>query len=85
MDNQEPRPKGPAELQGEREGHASLGRLIDDINAAEHQRPPRTGCPMHELQVHMGHANISTTADYYTEVEARAAKRLRDVFKRKVT
>ncbi len=40
------------------------------------------GVPMHELQVHMGHGDITTTAEYYTTVEESAADRLRKVFEK---
>ncbi|MCH8344667.1 MAG: hypothetical protein IH983_11835 [Planctomycetes bacterium] len=40
------------------------------------------GVPMHELQAHLGHSSITTTAEYYTDVEKSAADRLRKVFAR---
>ncbi|MCH8823321.1 MAG: site-specific integrase [Planctomycetes bacterium] len=38
------------------------------------------GVPMHELQAALGHSSITTTAEYYTEVEKSAADRQRAVF-----
>jgi len=35
---------------------------------------------MHELQAHLGHSSIVTTAEYYTDVEASAGDRCRNVF-----
>jgi len=38
------------------------------------------GVPMRELQAHMGHSSITTTAEYYVTVEESAGNRLRAVF-----
>ncbi len=38
---------------------------------------PNITLPMNELQAHLGHSSITTTAEYYTEVEESAADRLR--------
>ena len=43
-------------------------------------RAAAAGVPMRELQAHLGHASITTTAEYYTDVEESAANRLRAVF-----
>ncbi len=40
------------------------------------------GVPMHELQAHLGHGSITTTAEFYTAIEESAADRLRKVFQR---
>lgn len=51
-----------------------------DLRKTMATRAAANGVPMHELQAHLGHSSIKTTADYYTEVEASAADRLRAVF-----
>ncbi|MCZ6852101.1 MAG: site-specific integrase [Planctomycetota bacterium] len=51
-----------------------------DLRKTFATRAAANGVPMHELQAHLGHSSITTTAEYYTEVEASAADRLRKVF-----
>ncbi len=51
-----------------------------DLRKTFATRAAANGVPMHELQAHLGHSSITTTAEHYTEVEATAADRLRAVF-----
>ncbi len=53
-----------------------------DLRKTFATRAAGSGVPMHELQAHLGHSSITTTADYYTDVEPSAADRLRKVFAR---
>ena len=53
-----------------------------DLRKTFATRAASSGVPMHELQRHLGHSSITTTAEYYTEVEASAADRLRSVFEK---
>ncbi len=51
-----------------------------DIRKTVATRCAANGVPMHELQAHLGHSSVTTTAEYYTDVERSAADRLRKVF-----
>lgn len=51
-----------------------------DLRKTFATRCATNGVPMHELQAHLGHSSITTTAEYYTDVEPSAADRLREVF-----
>ena len=51
-----------------------------DLRKTFATRAAASGVPMHELQAHLGHGSITTTAEYYTNVEKSAADRLRAVF-----
>lgn len=51
-----------------------------DLRKTFGTRAASNGVPMHELQAHMGHSSITTTAEFYTQVEESAAARLRSVF-----
>lgn len=51
-----------------------------DLRKSFATRAASSGVPMHELKSYLGHSNISTTCEYYTDVEASAADRLRAVF-----
>ncbi|MCP3905171.1 MAG: site-specific integrase [Planctomycetes bacterium] len=51
-----------------------------DLRKSFGTRAAAAGVPMVELQAHMGHSTIVTTATYYTDVIESAADRLRDVF-----
>ena len=51
-----------------------------DLRKTFATRAAASGVPMHELQAHLGHGSITTTTEYYTEVEKSAADRLRAVF-----
>ncbi len=53
-----------------------------DLRKTFATRCAANGVPMHELQAHLGHSSITTTAEYYTEVERSAVDRLRKVFER---
>ncbi len=53
-----------------------------DLRKTFATRAASSGVPMHELQAHLGHSSITTTAEFYTEVEDSAADRLRKVFER---
>ncbi len=51
-----------------------------DLRKTFATRAAASGVPMHELQAHLGHSSITTTAEYYTAIEDSAADRLRAVF-----
>ena len=51
-----------------------------DLRKTFATRAAANGVPMHELQAHLGHSSITTTAEYYNDVEKSAADRLRKVF-----
>ena len=51
-----------------------------DLRKTFATRVAANGVPMHELQAHLGHSSITTTAEFYTDVEKSAADRLRAVF-----
>lgn len=51
-----------------------------DLRKTMATRAAANGVPMHELQAHLGHSSIVTTAEHYTDVEKSAADRLRSVF-----
>lgn len=51
-----------------------------DLRKTFATRAAANGVPMHELQAHLGHSSIVTTAEHYTDVEKSAAERLRAVF-----
>lgn len=51
-----------------------------DLRKTMTTRAAANGVPMTDLQHFLGHSSIKTTAEYYTEVEASAADRLRAVF-----
>ncbi|MEE8156102.1 MAG: tyrosine-type recombinase/integrase [Phycisphaerales bacterium] len=51
-----------------------------DLRKTMASRAAANGVPMHELQAHLGHSSIVTTAEFYTDVEKSAADRLRKVF-----
>ena len=51
-----------------------------DLRKTFATRAAANGVPMHELQAHLGHSSITTTAEFYTDVEKSAADRLRAVF-----
>lgn len=53
-----------------------------DLRKTFATRAAGSGVPMHELQAHLGHSSITTTAEYYTAIEDSAADRLRKVFAR---
>ncbi len=53
-----------------------------DLRKTFGTRAATAGVPMHELQAHLGHSQITTTAEYYTAIEDSAADRLRKVFER---
>ncbi len=53
-----------------------------DLRKTFATRAASSGVPMLELQAHLGHSSIETTADYYTAIEDSAADRLREVFTR---
>lgn len=53
-----------------------------DLRKTFATRAAGSGVPMHELQAHLGHSSITTTAEYYTAIEDSAADRLRKVFER---
>ncbi len=53
-----------------------------DLRKTFATRAAGSGVPMHELQAHLGHSSITTTAEYYTAIEEQAADRLRKVFER---
>ena len=53
-----------------------------DLRKTFATRAAVSGVPMHELQAHLGHSSITTTAEYYTAIEDSAADRLRAVFAR---
>ncbi len=48
-----------------------------DLRKTFGTRAASNGVPIHELRVFLGHSSITTTADYYLDVEASAAERLR--------
>ena len=53
---------------------------IHDLRKSFGSHAAARGIPMRELQAHMGHSSITVTAQFYVEVEASAADRLRAAF-----
>ena len=77
-----------AEMIADANGAAAVEAATNWVDGCFHDlrktfgtRAASNNVPMHELQKHMGHANISTTTEFYVEVEASAADRLRAAFK----
>lgn len=53
---------------------------LHDLRKSFGTRAAAAGVPMRELQAHMGHSTITTTAEFYVDIEPSAADRLRKVF-----
>lgn len=68
--------KAKAKLEADNWPHA----CFHDLRKTFATRAAANGVPMHELQAHLGHSSITTTVEYYTDVEKSAADRLRKVF-----
>jgi integrase len=78
---------GASSIGGEQSGAESHLEVKDwkdgtvhDLRKSFATRAASAGVPMHELHKHLGHSNISTTAEFYVGMADEAADRLRAVF-----